>query len=72
VLTELLLGKNIFHSADRIADAPVNILAMPIPQFGELRRDIDARLEAIIQKALRRDRDKRYQTAYEMLTDLEL
>jgi serine/threonine protein kinase len=71
VLTELLLGKNIFHSADRMQTRR-NILTLPIPQFGELRRDIDARLEAIIQKALRRDRDKRYQTAYEMLTDLEL
>src|SRR5580700_1473139 len=71
VLTELLLGKNIFHSADRLQTRR-NILTMPIPQFGELRRDIDARLEGIIQKALRRDRDKRYQTAYEMLTDLEL
>jgi serine/threonine protein kinase len=71
VLTELLLGKNVFHSADRLQTRR-NILTMPIPQFGELRRDIDPRLEAIIQKALRRDRDKRYQTAYEMLTDLEL
>ena len=71
VLTELLLAKNIFHSTDRLQTRR-NILTMPIPQFGELRRDIDARLEAIIQKALRRDRDKRYQTAYEMLTDLEL
>ncbi|HXA13689.1 MAG TPA: serine/threonine-protein kinase [Opitutaceae bacterium] len=71
MLTEVLLGKNIFHSTDR-AQTRRNILTMPIPQFGELRRDIDARLEAIIQKALRRDRDKRYQTAYEMLTDLEL
>lgn len=71
VLTELLLAKNIFHSADRIQTRR-NILSMPIPQFGELRRDVDARLEGIIQKALRRDRDKRYQTAFEMLTDLEL
>jgi eukaryotic-like serine/threonine-protein kinase len=37
-----------------------------------LRPDIDEKLEAIIHKALRRDRDKRYQTAYEILTDLEL
>ncbi len=71
VLTELLLGKNIFHSPDHLQTRR-NILTMPIPQFGQLRRDIDARLEAIIQRALMRDRDKRYQTAYEMLTDLEL
>ena len=37
-----------------------------------LRSEIDAPLEAIIQKALQRDRDKRYQTAAEMLTDLEV
>jgi len=71
VLTELLLSKNVFHSADHLQTRR-NILSMPMPQFGLLRRDIDARLEAIIQKALMRDRDKRYQTAYEMLTDLEL
>ena len=45
---------------------------MPIPQFSTLRADIDPKLEAIILKALQRDRDKRYQSAFEMLTDLEL
>ncbi len=71
VLTELLLGRNIFRSADRL-ESRRNILTMPIPRFGTLRAEIDERLEAIIQKALQRDRDKRYQTAAEMLTDLEL
>jgi serine/threonine-protein kinase len=37
-----------------------------------LREDIDPKLEAIIQRALQRDRDKRYQSAYQMMTDLEL
>jgi len=45
---------------------------MPVPKFSTLRPDIDPRLEAIIQKALQRDREKRYQTAAEMLTDLEV
>lgn len=71
VLTELLLGRNIFRSADR-AQSRRNILTLPIPQFGKLRPDIDAKLETIIQRALQRDRDKRYQSALEMLTDLEL
>ncbi len=71
VLTELLLGRNIFRAPDRL-DSRRNILTMKIPRFQELRADIDDRLEAIIQKALQRDRDKRYQTAFEMLTDLEL
>lgn len=71
VLTELLLGRNIFRSADR-SQSRRNILTMPIPKFSTLRPDIDPRLEAIIQRALQRDRDKRYQTASEMMTDLEL
>ncbi|MFM1852065.1 MAG: hypothetical protein RIS54_1749 [Verrucomicrobiota bacterium] len=71
VLTELLLGKNIFRALDRM-DSRRNIQTMPIPKFGTLRPEIDERLEAIIQKALQRDREKRYQSAFEMMTDLEL
>lgn len=71
VLTELLLGKNIFRAADR-AHSRRNILTLPIPQFATLRPEIEPRLEAIIQRALTRDRDRRYQSASEMLTDLEL
>jgi eukaryotic-like serine/threonine-protein kinase len=71
VLTELLLGKNIFRAPDRL-DSRRNILGMKIPRFADLRPDIDERLEAIIQKALQRDRDRRYPSAYAMLTDLEL
>ncbi len=71
VLTELLLGRNVFRSADR-SQSRRNILSMPIPVFGKVRPDIDPKLEANIARALQRDRDKRYQSAYEMLTDLEM
>ena len=71
VLTELLLGRNIFRSSDR-AQSRRNILTMAIPKFATLRAEIEPRLEAIIQRALTRDREKRYQTAADMLTDLEL
>ncbi|MEI6463616.1 MAG: serine/threonine-protein kinase [Verrucomicrobiota bacterium] len=71
VLTELLLGKNIFRSVDR-AQSRRNILSLRIPQFTTLRPEIDPRLEKIIQRALTRDRDNRYQSAAEMLTDLEV
>ncbi len=71
VLTELLLGKNLFRSSDR-AQSRRNILTMPIPQFSKLRPEIEPKLEAIIQRALQRDRDKRYQSAFDMLTDLEM
>jgi eukaryotic-like serine/threonine-protein kinase len=71
VLTELLLGRNIFRDADRMVSRQ-NILTMPIPRFSNLRPEIDPKLEAILQKALQRDREKRYQSAYEMLNDLEV
>jgi len=71
VLSELLLGRNLFRSAQRL-DSRRNILTMPIPNFSAIRPEIDPKLEAILQRALQRDRAKRYQTAYEMMTDLEL
>ncbi len=71
VLTELLLGKNIFRDADRLTSRQ-NILNLPIPQFSTLRSEIDPKLEAIIQKSLQRDRDKRYASAYEMMNALEV
>ncbi len=71
VLTELLLGRNIFHDTDRLTSRK-NILDLPIPQFSTLRSEIDPKLEKIIQKALQRDREKRYACAYDMMNDLEL
>ncbi|HEY4299820.1 MAG TPA: serine/threonine-protein kinase [Candidatus Didemnitutus sp.] len=71
VLTEVLLGRNVFRAANRL-ESRRNILTMPIPQFSTLRAEIDPKLELIIQRALQRDRSKRYQTAFEMMTDLEM
>jgi len=71
VLTEILLGRNIFRHADR-AQSRRNILTMPIPRFSTLRPGIDDRLEAIIQKALQRERALRYQSAADVLNDLEI
>ena len=70
MLTEILLGKNIFRAVDR-ADSRRNILTMPIPKFGTLRDDIDDKLEAIIARCFQRDRDRRYQSAAELLSDME-
>ena len=71
VLTELLLGRNVFRADDRLQSRK-NILSMPIPRFSDLRAEIDAKLETILRKALERNRDKRYQTAFDLLTDLEI
>jgi eukaryotic-like serine/threonine-protein kinase len=71
VLTELLLGRNIFRADDRLQSRK-NVLTMPIPRFTDLRPEIDGKLEVILRKVLERNRDHRYQTALELLTELEL
>ena len=71
VLTELLLSRNIFRADDRLLSRK-NVLSMPIPHFGDLRPEIDAKLEVILRKVLERNRDRRYQTALELLTDFEV
>jgi len=71
VLSELLLGRNIFRSDDRLQSRK-NVLSMPIPRFSDLRDDIDGKLEVILHKVLERDRNKRYQSASDLLTDMEL
>ncbi|MDP1579205.1 MAG: serine/threonine-protein kinase [Candidatus Didemnitutus sp.] len=71
LLSELLLGRNIFRGPNR-AESRRSVLTAPIPQFNTLRSDIDPRLEAILQRALQRSRAARYQSATEMMVELEL
>ena len=71
VMSEVILGKNIFRGADR-SQSRRNILTLPVPDFTTLRPDLDAQLAAIMQQSLQRDREQRYQSALALLTDLEL
>lgn len=71
LLSEMLLGENIFE-ANREEDTRKNILELSIPDFTELRAEVDSRLDDIIQHAFKRDREKRYQSAQAMLTALEI
>ena len=71
VMSEVILGKNIFRGADR-SQSRRNILTLPVPDFTTLRPDLDAKLAAIMQQSLQRDREQRYQSALALLTDLEL
>jgi eukaryotic-like serine/threonine-protein kinase len=71
VLLELLLGENFFEEEDPL-ESRHNILEKPIPPIGELRKDVDEGLDAIVHKALMRNRDDRYQTAADLMTALEL
>jgi serine/threonine-protein kinase len=70
VLSYLLLGANLFKGQTPEASRD-RILEMPIPDFGQLNPKIDAPLNQILQKSLARDLDRRYQTADELLHDLE-
>lgn len=71
VLSEILLLKNLFRGATR-QETMSAILEMPIPSFSQLRGEIDPELDGIVQRALTRDRDRRYQSAAQMLNALEV
>ena len=71
VLAEMLLGENIFETNSEEATRK-NILGLTIPDFTEMRSDLDPRLDDILQHAFQRDRSKRFQSAQQMLTALEL
>lgn len=71
ILAEMLLGENIFDTHSEEATRK-NILGLTIPDFTEMRSDLDPRLDDILQHAFQRDRSKRFQSAQQMLTALEL
>jgi len=70
-LAELLLGYNLFEGEDP-EDTRDRILHFDLPDFRRLREGVDDRLNKILYKALERDKNKRYQTSYEMMTALEM
>ncbi len=70
VLYELLTGRPLFEARDQTA-AFEAIIHKPIPRPSELAPDVPEEVDRITLKTLARDREKRYQTAGEMLHDLE-
>ena len=70
VLAHLLLGYNIFKGSSS-KESLQFIIKKPIPNFSQIDSRIDSRLNGILQKALARKLDERYQTADELLYDLE-
>jgi len=55
---------------DTPSDCIASILTTEPPPLSGVLPDVPLKLEAILQKALRKDRDERYQTIEEMLADL--
>jgi len=70
VMAELMLGYNIFEESESEKTIQ-NILEMEIPRFDEIRSDINEKLNGIMHLSLQRSRDHRFQSAEEMLSNLE-
>lgn len=70
VLAHLLLGRNIFKG-QTAEESRQRVMNMPVPDFRQLDKRIDDRLNEILQRLLARDLDKRYSTADELLYELE-
>lgn len=71
VLAEMLCGYNIFEEPDNGPATRRNIIGMPLPDFRAIRSSLPRAVVEVLERALARDRRRRYQTAWEMLRDIE-
>jgi serine/threonine-protein kinase len=70
VLWEMLAGKRLFRGKSEL-ETLNNVLEMKVPPPSSLRPDVPASLDAVVLRALERDRDKRYPNGQAMADDLE-
>ncbi|NDV62535.1 serine/threonine protein kinase [Puniceicoccales bacterium CK1056] len=70
VLAEMLTGYNPFVGATP-EESRDNICSMPLSDFEELLPKDGAKLKPILYKCLEREREKRYQSAKDLMVDLE-
>ena len=69
VLYEMVGGIPPF-AGETPSDCIASILTTEPPPLSRVLSDVPVRLEAVVQKALRKNKDERYQTIKEMLVDL--
>ena len=69
VLYEMVEGSPPF-SGETPSDCIASILTKEPPPLSDVLPDVPLKLESILQKALRKNSDERYQTSKEMLADL--
>ena len=69
VMFEMIAGRTPFEG-ETATDIIVAITQKEAPPLARFAPNVPAELEWIVTKALRKDRDERYQTAKELLTDL--
>jgi hypothetical protein len=70
VLFEMLAGRQPYHSTTPFAVALMH-LTNPVPQIRSYRPDLPPEVDAILAKALAKDREERYPTASALTADLE-
>ncbi|MBX3732047.1 MAG: serine/threonine protein kinase [Verrucomicrobiae bacterium] len=70
VLSQLLAGQNIFRGQNA-EESRQRVLTMPVPAFTRLMPELETRLDQILQKVLQKEPSARYQSADELLYDLE-
>ena len=70
VLFELTTGKRLFKGANELHTLQL-ICDKTYPHPSQVRANYPPRLDAIVMRALQKDRDRRYQSARDMLADLE-
>jgi serine/threonine protein kinase len=70
VLWEMLAGKRLFRGKSEL-ETLNNVLEMQVQPPSSLRPDVPASLDAVVMRALERDRDKRYPNGQTMSDDLE-
>jgi serine/threonine protein kinase len=70
VLWEMLVGRRLFRGKSEL-ETLTKVMEMPVPRPSAERPDVPASLDAIVLRALDRDRTKRYATGHEMADDLE-
>lgn len=70
VIYELIAGRTPFEG-ETSTDVIVAITQKEPPPLARFAPDLPAELEWIVMKALRKDRDERYQTIKELITDLK-
>ncbi len=71
VLAHLLLGRNLFKGSTA-EESRSRILNQPIPDFRILDSRIDAKLNDILHRCLAHDPDRRFDSAEQLMTELEL
>ena len=70
VLWEMLTCRRLFRGASE-AETFKNVLEMPIPPPSKQRPEVPPSLDAIVLRALARDRDKRYESGQAFADDFE-